>query len=38
MSLLVGSGPATFLGSLVVAVIGAVLILFGLRAANRGTV
>jgi uncharacterized membrane protein YeaQ/YmgE (transglycosylase-associated protein family) len=32
-----GRGPVTFLGSLVVAIIGAVIILYGLRAAGVGT-
>jgi len=34
LSLVAGSGPVTFIGSLVVAIIGAALILFGLRAAG----
>lgn len=34
MSLVTNGGPATFIGSLVVAVIGAVLILYALRAAD----
>jgi uncharacterized membrane protein YeaQ/YmgE (transglycosylase-associated protein family) len=34
MSLVVDRGPATLIGSLVVAIIGAVIILYGLRAAS----
>jgi uncharacterized membrane protein YeaQ/YmgE (transglycosylase-associated protein family) len=38
MSLFFERGPVTFIGSLVVAIIGAVIILFGMRAASSRTV
>ena len=37
MSLFAGRGPVTFLGSLIVAILGAVAILYGLRAAQGRT-
>jgi uncharacterized membrane protein YeaQ/YmgE (transglycosylase-associated protein family) len=37
MSLVAGRGPVSFIGSLIVAIIGAVIVLYALRAAQSRT-